>query len=56
MDRNLGESGGLGVTSDSGLGDDKVVLMSFESVLEDGMFLDVCHEVLRKPELRRGRI
>lgn len=55
LDRDLGESGGLGVTSDCGLGDDRGVLMSFDSVLEFGIFLDVCQEVLRKPDFRRGR-
>ena len=55
MDRDLGESGGLSVTSDWGLGDDEGELLSFESVLGVEMFLDVCQEVLRKSEFRRGR-
>lgn len=53
--RDLGESGGLGVISDCGLGDDEGVVMSFESVLGVGIFLDVCQDVSRKPEFRRGR-
>lgn len=55
MDRDLGENGGLGVTSNSSLGDDEGEVMSFENVLGVWIFLDVCQEVLRKPELRRGR-
>lgn len=52
---DLGESGGLSVASDCGLGDEEGVVKSFESVLGVGIFLDVCQEVLRKPEFRRGR-
>lgn len=55
LDGGLGESGGLGVASDCDLGVDEGVLMSFEGVLGVWIFLDVCKEVLRKPEFRRGR-
>lgn len=55
LDSDLGESGGLGVTPDCGFGDDEGILMSFKSIWGVGMFLDVCQEVLRKPEFRRGR-
>lgn len=55
LGRDLAEDGGLGVTSDKGLGDDEGVVISFESVLEVWIFLDFWQEVLRKPEFRRGR-
>lgn len=51
----MGESGGIGGTFDCGLGDDEGGLMSFETISGVRIFLDVCQEVLRKPEFRRGR-
>lgn len=56
MANNLGESGGLGEITDCGLGDDEGELKPFGSLWGAGMFLDVCQDVLRKSEFKRGRI
>lgn len=56
MADNLGESGGLGEIDACGLGDDAGEVKPFESLRGAGMFLDVCQDVLRKSEFKRGRI
>lgn len=53
---DLGESGGLGEITDCGLEDDEGEGRAFESLWGAGMFLDVCQDVLRKSEFKRGRI
>ena len=55
IDRDLGEEKGLGAASDCGSGVDVGVVASFESVFRVWIFLDVCQDVSRKPELRPGR-
>lgn len=47
----MGERSGLAVVSDCGLGDVEGVAASFGGRI----FLEVCQDVLRKPESRRGR-
>lgn len=56
LDRDLGDSGGLGVTSSVGLGDNNGDITPSDGALGAGIFLDVSQEELKKPECRRGRL
>lgn len=51
----LEDNTGLGVATDCGLGDEDGVVLSFKRAFGVGIFLEVCQEVLRKSEFRRGR-